>query len=76
MLLAYNLSKETVTTIMMLYKNIKAMIHSPDGNTNFKIIVRVLQRDTLASYLFICYLDYILRTAADLIKEKGFTVKK
>ena len=28
-LLAYGLSKETVTTRMMLYKNKKAMVHSP-----------------------------------------------
>ena len=30
-LLACSVPKETVTTIMMLYKNVKALVHSPDG---------------------------------------------
>ena len=29
------LPKETVTAIIMLYKNAKAMVYSPDGDTNF-----------------------------------------
>ena len=36
----------------------------------------LLQGDTLAPYLFIICLDYILRTSKDLIKENGFTLKK
>ena len=32
MILTYGLLKETVTTIMMLYKNIKAMVYLPDGD--------------------------------------------
>ena len=61
-LLAYRLSKETVTTIMMLHKNITAMICSPDGDMDFfDIFVGVLQGDTLALYLFILCLDYILQ---------------
>ena len=31
----YCLPKETVTAIMMLYKNTKVMVHSPNGDTNF-----------------------------------------
>ena len=51
---AYGLLKETVSTIMMLNKNMKAMVHSPDGDTNFfDIVTGVLQGDTLASYMFI-----------------------
>ena len=42
----------------------------------FDIVTRVLQRDTFASYLFILYLDCILRTLIDLIKEDGFTLRK
>ena len=39
---------------MLIYKNTKAMIHSPDDNTNIvHIIIRVLQRDILAPYMFI-----------------------
>ena len=53
-LLAYGFHKETVTTIMMLYKNMKAMVYSPNGDTNFfDIVIEILQGDILASYLFI-----------------------
>ena len=55
----------------------KVKVHSPDGDTNFfNIVAGVLQKDTLASYLFIICLDYILRTLLDLIRENGFTLKK
>ena len=41
--LAYGLPKETVTAIMMFYKNMKVMIHLPDGDTEFfDIVVGVL----------------------------------
>ena len=44
-LLAYGLPKETVTAIMMLYKNTKVKLHSPDGDTDFfDIVAGVLQR--------------------------------
>ena len=36
----------------------------------------VLQEDTLALYLFIVRLDYVLRTLIDLRKEYGLTQKK
>ena len=40
----------------MLYKDTKAMICSPDENTDFvDIVAGVLQENTLASYLFIIY---------------------
>ena len=32
---AYGLPKETVTVIIMLYENMKAMVHSFDGDTTF-----------------------------------------
>ena len=35
LLLAYGRPKKIVTIIMKLYKNMKAMVCSPDGNTNF-----------------------------------------
>ena len=47
MLQAYGFSKETVTTIMMFYKNMKAIICSLDGDTDFfDIVIGVLQGDT------------------------------
>ena len=69
-LLAYGLPKETLTAIMILYKNTKAMIRSPDRETDdFDIDAGVLQEDPLARYLFILYLDNVLRTLIDLLKE-------
>ena len=58
---------------MMLFKNTKVKVCSPDGDTDyFDIVVGVLQGDTLAQYLFIIYLDYVLRTPIDLMKENDF----
>ena len=46
---------------MTLYEDMKAMVHSPDGDTDFFVIfARVLKGDTLAPYLFIICLDYIV----------------
>ena len=76
-LLAYGLPKETVAAIMMLYRNTKVKVHSPDGDTDyFDILAGVRQGDTLAPYLFILCLDYMLRISIDKIKEKGFKLKK
>ena len=41
-------------------KNMKAMVHSADRDTDFDIVTGVLQDDTLALYLFILCLDYVL----------------
>ena len=49
----------------------KVKIRSSDGDTDyFNIIAGVLQRDTLAPYLFIICLDYVLRMSIDLMKDK------
>ena len=72
-LLAYSLPKENVADIMRLYRNTKVKVCSPDGDTDyFDIVAGVLQGDTLAPYLFIICLDYVLRTSIDKIKENGF----
>ena len=71
-LLAYGLPKETVAAITILYRNTKVKVRSPDGDTEyFDIVARVLQGETLAPYLFIICLDYVLR-----IRENGFELKK
>ena len=75
--LAYGLPKETDTVIMMIYKNMKVKVHSPDRNADFfDIVADVLQGDTLAPYLFIICLDFVLRTSIDLMKENRFTLEK
>ena len=76
-LLTYGLFKEIITDILMLYKNMKAMIHFLIGDTDFlNIIVGVLQGDTIKPYLFILCLDYVLLTTIDPIKENSFTLKE
>ena len=61
----------------MLYRNTKVKIRSPDGDTDyFDIVAGVLQGDTLALYLFIICLDYVLRTAIDKMKGNGFKLTK
>ena len=57
---------------MMLYKNIKTMVHSPDF---FDIVTGVLQSDTLAPVLFIISLDCVFWTLIELIKENSFALK-
>ena len=58
-------------------RNTKVKIRSPDGDTDyFNIVAGVLQGDTLASYLFIICLDYLLGTSIDKNKENGFKLTK
>ena len=47
------------------------------GDTDYFVIVAgVLQGDTLAPYLFIICLDYVLRTSVDKIKDDSFKLAK
>ena len=74
---AYGLPKETIAAIMILYRNTKVKVRSLDGDTEyFDIVAGVLQGDTLAPYLFIICLDYVLRTSIDKIRENGFELTK
>ena len=76
-LLAYDLPKETVAAITILYRNTKVKLRSSDGDAEyFDIVAGVLQGDTLAPYLFIICLDYVLRTSIDKIRENGFKLKR
>ena len=76
-LLAYGIPKETIAAIMIPYRNIKVKVCSPDGDTDYlDIVAGVLQGDTLAPYLFIICLDYVLRTMIDRIKENGLEPTK
>ena len=51
---------------MMLYRNTKVKVRSPDRDTDyFDIVKDVLQGDTVAPYLFIICLDDVLKTSID-----------
>ena len=76
-LLANGFLKETVTVIMMLYKNTIVKVRSPDVDTNgFDILAGVLKGDTLFPHLLIICLDCVLRMSIDLMKENCFKLAK
>ena len=63
--------QKNVAAIIMLNKNTKVKVCSLDGDTDyFDIVAGMLQRDTLAPYLFIICLDYVLRKSLDLMKKR------
>ena len=62
---------------MMLYRNMKVKVRSPDGDTDyFDIVAGVLQGDILAPYLFIICQDFVLRMSIDRKKENSFKLTK
>ena len=61
----------------MPYKNTKVKVCSPDGDTDyFEIVTGVPQGDTLAPYLIMISIDYVLRTSIDVMKENGNKIAK
>ena len=75
-LTAYGIPNTIVEAINTMYSSTKAVVLSPDGETEaFEILAGVLQGDTLAPYLFIIVLDYVMRMAIREDKDMlGFTV--
>ena len=66
-----------MSALLLSYYCIMIQVHSPDGNTDyFDIVAGVLQGDTLAPYLFIICLDYVLRMSIDEMKDNGFKLAK
>ncbi len=60
-LLAYGIPNDTIAAITILYRNTIVKVRSPDRDTEyFDIVAGVQQGDTLAPYLFIICLDYVL----------------
>jgi hypothetical protein len=63
----YGIPEEIITAIRVLYTNTKTRIITPDVETYFfDIVAGVLQGDTLAPFLFIIILDYVLRISLDV----------
>ena len=74
---AYGIPDKLVDLIEKTYTDTLAKVMTPEGLTEaFKILARVLQGDTLAPYLFIIVVDYIMRTAMSNLEEPvGFTIR-
>ena len=75
---AYDVPPNLLSAIKMMYEDTRPRIISPDGETDFfKILTGVLQGDTLAPYLFILVLDYVLRkTFEGREEELGFKLHR
>ena len=60
-LLVHGFHKEIVTTIMMVFKDTKAMVCSPNSYTGFfHTATGVSQGDKLTAFQFIISHDYVL----------------
>ena len=61
----------------MLYSNTKVKIQSLDRDTEcIEVVAGALQGDTLAPYLFIIRLDYVIRTSRDKMNDNDFKLAK
>ena len=68
----YGIPLPIITAIKALYTDTQATVLTPDGETDFFTIeAGVLQGDTLAPFLFIIVLDYVLRLSLDTINDQG-----
>jgi hypothetical protein len=73
---AYHVPEVLISGIMALYKNTKATVITPDGLSDmFETTSGVLQGDTLAPFLFVVLLDWVLRTAIPT-DEDGFLLER
>jgi hypothetical protein len=69
----YGIPDKLIEAIRLLYTDTSATILTPDGETPaFPIKAGILQGDTLAPFLFIMVVDYVLRMSVDKINHKGF----
>jgi len=75
---AYDVPPNLLNAIIKMYEGTRAKVISPDGETDFfDILAGLLQGDTLAPYLFIMLLDYVLRNTFDGREEElGFKLHR
>ena len=73
---AYNVPEMLITAVMALYNNTSAAVITPDGLTDtFTTSSGVLQGDTLAPFLFVLVLDWVLRTSLSS-RDDGYVLCK
>uniref|UniRef100_A0A1I8J247 Reverse transcriptase domain-containing protein n=1 Tax=Macrostomum lignano TaxID=282301 RepID=A0A1I8J247_9PLAT len=72
---AYNVPELLISAVMALYHGTTAAVSTPDGLSDFfETSSGVLQGDTLAPFLFILVLDWVLRTALPS-NDDGFLLR-
>ena len=75
-LLAYGIPPLLVNAVLALYKGAKAQVFTSDGTSDpFSLTTGVLQGDTLAPYLFVIVVDYVMRKAV-VDDSLGFQYQK
>ena len=68
----YGIPGVIIEAIKILYTDTSATVLSPEGETSlFDICAGILQGDTLAPFLFIIVVDYVLRVSVDKINANG-----
>jgi hypothetical protein len=71
----YGIPEKIVGAINILYTDTIAKVLSADGETEFfKILAGVLQGDTLAPFLFIIVVDYVMRNTVEGYEDLGLTI--
>ena len=72
----YGIPDKIISAIKVLYTDTSSTILTTDGETPaFSINDGILQGDTLAPFLFIIVVDYVLRMSVDTISNKGLEIK-
>ena len=73
----YGLPDKTIAGIKTMYDNPETFVLSPDGATDsFFTTTGILQGDTLAPYLFMIVVDYILHISLDPINNHGLPLRE
>ena len=69
----YGIPEEIVAAIKVMYTDSTSTVMTTDGETQpFSTLAGILQGDTLAPFLFIMVVDYVMRVSIDTISEKGY----
>ena len=72
----YGIPDKIISAIKVLYTDTSSTILTRDGETTaFSISSGILQGDTLAPFLFIIVVDYVLCMSVYTISDKGFEIK-
>ena len=73
----YGIPPKIIDAIKLLYTDTKSSVQTSDGETDtFPIQAGILQGDTLAPFLFITVIDYIMRVSVDKNSNCGFLLER